>query len=243
VTGASEREEPGREESVAADGARWITVAFVIVGLLNYGYALMLTRLLDVTAYSGFAAGAGLILWASTVATVSVPWVLAQRVARARSDADRWSALRFSMLASTGSGIIAALVVGIIASRFGSARTAFVVAASTFIIFLGTTTTGWLQGQQRMRALSVLYVGENVLKNLAGLLLVTVVGLRETGALAAFGIGGIVMLLCWPRPPRGAGRLWVAALGDRDMWRRTLRIGGTQGMVSLFVAIDVVLVA
>jgi glycosyltransferase involved in cell wall biosynthesis/O-antigen/teichoic acid export membrane protein len=237
------REEPGREESVAASGARWITVAFVIVGLLNYAYALMLTRLLDVSAYSGFAAGAGLILWASTVATVSVPWVLAQGMARARSNPERWAAIRFSMLASAGSGFVAALVVGIIATRFGGSRTALVVAVSTFIIFLGTTTTGWLQGQQRMRALSALYVGENVLKNLAGVLLVIVAGLREDGALAAFGIGGIVMLLWWPRVPRGSGRQWLAALANRGMWGRTIRIGGAQGLVSLFVAIDVVLVA
>src|SRR6266851_1778834 len=82
-----------RDESVAAHGARWITVAFVLVGLLNYGYALMLTRLLDVTAYSSFAAGQGLILWASTVATVSVPWVLAQGMARAQSNAERGAAI------------------------------------------------------------------------------------------------------------------------------------------------------
>ena len=59
-----------RDGNERAHGARWITLAFVIVGLLNYGYALLLTRLLDVAAYSRFAAGQGLILWASTVATV-----------------------------------------------------------------------------------------------------------------------------------------------------------------------------
>ena len=80
----------------------------VIVGLLNYAYALLLTHLLSVTAYSRFAAGQGLILWASTVATVSVPWVLAQALVRARSDAERNSAIRFAKLAGAGSGVIAA---------------------------------------------------------------------------------------------------------------------------------------
>ena len=238
MTGAARR-----DESVAAHGARWITVAFMLVGLLNYGYALMLTRLLDVAAYSSFAAGQSLILWASTIATVSVPWVLAQEMARAQSNAERGAAIRFSMLASAGSGVIAAAIVGTIATRFGGSQTALVVAFSTFVIFLGTTSTGWLQGQQRMRALSALYVGENALKNLAGLLLVIAAGLHETGALAGFGIGGIVMLLWWPRAPRGAGWPWLAALANRDLWRRTLRIAGVQGLVSLFAAIDVVLVA
>ena len=109
-----------QEESAAAHGARWITAALVIVGLCNYGYALLLTHLLDVAAYSTFAAGQGLIMWASTVAMVSVPWVLAQALARARSAAEQDSALRFAKLASAGSGVIAATVVGTIATGFAA---------------------------------------------------------------------------------------------------------------------------
>jgi O-antigen/teichoic acid export membrane protein len=238
VTGVSRK-----EESVAAQGARWITVAFVVVGMLNYAYSLMLTRLLDVSAYAGFAAGQGLILWASSVATVSVPWALAQGLARARSDAERDAALRFSMLASIGSGVLAAAIVGAIATRFGDYVTVLAVALSTLLIFMGTTTTGWLQGHQRMRPLSALYVGENVLKNLAGLVLVSVFGLGQNGALAAFGIGAIVMLMRWPRVSHQLGRPWRAALATRDLWRRTGRVAGAQAIVSLFVAADVVLVA
>ena len=232
-----------RDESVAAHGARWVTLAFVVVGLLNYGYAVLLTRLLPVSAYSVFSAGQGLVLSAGTVATVSIPWVLAQALARARSDADRDGAVRFAMLASAGSGLIAAAVVGLTASRFGAPPTVIVLAISTFVIFLGTTTTGWLQGRERMRALSALYVGENLLKNGAGVVLVMVAGLRETGALAAFGIGGIVMLLRWPRVSYGSGRPWRAALANSDLWRRALRMAMAQGAVSLLAAIDVVLVA
>jgi O-antigen/teichoic acid export membrane protein len=232
-----------RDESVAAYGARWVTLAFVVVGLLNYGYAVLLTRLLRVSAYSVFSAGQGLILSATTVATVSIPWVLAQALARARSDEERDGAVRFAMLASAGSGLIAAAIVGLTASRFGAAPTVIVLAVSTFVIFLGTTTTGWLQGRERMRALSALYVGENLLKNGAGVVLVMLAGLRDTGALAAFGIGGIVMLLRWPRVSHGSGRPWLAALVNSDLWRRALRMAMAQGAVSLLTAIDVVLVA
>ena len=238
MTGASRQDESG-----AAHGARWITAAFVIVGLLNYAYSLMLTRLLNVTAYSSFAAGQSMILWASSIATISVPWALAQGLARARSDGEREAALRFSTLASAGSGLLAAAIVGGIATRFGDSVTALTVAVSTLLIFLGTTTTGWLQGQQRMRPLSALYVAENVLKNLVGLLLVTVGGLRQNGALAAFGIGALVMLIRRPRVPHSPGRPWRAALANRDLWRRTLRVAGMQAVVSIFVGADVVLVA
>jgi O-antigen/teichoic acid export membrane protein len=218
-------------------------VAFVAVGALNYAYSLTLTRLLNVSAYASFAAGQGLILWASSVATVSVPWALAQGLARARSNAERDAALRFSILASIGSGVLAAAIVGAIATRFGNIFTVLAVALSTLLIFLGTTTTGWLQGHQRMRPLSALYVAENVLKNLAGLVLVSVVGLGENGALAGFGIGAVVMLVQRPRLSHVPGRPWRAALANRDLQRRTLRVAGVQAIVSLFVAADVVLVA
>ena len=227
-----------RPEAVAARGARWFTVALVIVGVLNYGYSLILTRLLNVGAYAGFAAAQSLILWATTLATVSVPWVLAQGLARARSDEERGAAVRFAKLASAGSGFVGAIVVGLIATRFGGLGMALTAGLSTFVIFLGTATTGWLQGQQRMGALSGLLVCENVVKNLAGLVLVLVVGLRGIGAIAAFGIGGVVILLRWPRAPAGRGGAWRAAMANRRLWRRTVIMASVQGMVSLFIVLE-----
>jgi O-antigen/teichoic acid export membrane protein len=236
------------DETAVAHGARWITLAFVIVGLLNYGYALLLTRLLNVADYSRFAAGQGLILWASTVATVCVPWVLAQGLARARTETERHSVTRFAKLISVTSGFAAAALTGVIALRFAAPAAVLALAISTFVIFLGTTTTGWLQGTERMRSLAVLYVAENVLKNGVGVLLVVLARLGDTGALAAFGIGGLVMLARWPRTPRHpgpdlAGTLGRPGLTRRDLWGRAARIAGAQSMVSLFVALDVVLVA
>ena len=163
---------------------------------------------------------------------------------RAQSDTERNSAIRFAKLASTGSGIIAATVVGTVATRFAGPVTALVLAVSVFVLFLrDSVPTGCLQGQQRMRALSVLFVAENLLKNGAGVLLVVVAGLKETGALAAFGIGAIAMLVRWPRTPRNSGRRWLAVLASRDLWRGAARIAAVQGLVSAFIAIDVVLVA
>jgi O-antigen/teichoic acid export membrane protein len=231
-----------KDESVAAHGAQWITIAFAIVGLSNYAYALLLTRLLNVSAYAEFAAGQGLILWTSTIAIVCVPWVLAQALARSQSEAERRSAIQFAKIVSSGSGLIASVVAAAIATRFASPITVIVLAVSIFIVFLGTATTGWLQGRERMRELSVLYVAENLLKNGAGVLLVVVAKQGVTGALAAFGIGGLVMLPWWPRTPRKRGRTRSTAI-DRYLWLRAMKIGGAQSLVSLFVAVDVVMVA
>ena len=231
-----------RQDESVAGGARWVTVAFVVVGALNYGYALVMTHFLGVGQYSSFAAGQGLLLWATTVATVSVPWVLAQALARARSGQQRYAAVRVAKVISAGSGVAGAIIVGGITTRFADLPASLTLAAGTFVIFLGTTTAGWLQGNERMRVLSALYVGENVLKNASGLLLVIVAGLGDAGALAGFAIGGLLLVVWWPRVPRVSGRAWLAAVGNRQLWHRAAGIAGLQGLVALFTAIDVVLV-
>jgi O-antigen/teichoic acid export membrane protein len=232
-----------REESAAARGARWIAVATVSVGLSNYGYALLLTHLLSAAEYSEFAAGQGLILWAMNVATVSVPWVLAQALSRATSAGEAGAAIRFAKLTSATSGILAAAVVGLIAKQFASSTTAIVVSMSTFLLFVGTTTTGWLQGRKRMRKLAFLYIAENILKNCTGVLLVVVARAGEAGALAAFGIGAFAMLGFWPRTPRGASGFARTEVTSRHLWRHALATASAQGLVSLFIAIDAVMVA
>src|SRR5204862_8082426 len=52
-----------------------------------------------------------------------------------------------------------------------------------------------------------------------------------------------LLLIWWPRVPRGSTRPWLAALASRDLWHRALGIAAVQGLVSLFAAIDVVFVA
>jgi O-antigen/teichoic acid export membrane protein len=230
------------DESTVVRGARWFTVALLVVGLLNYAYTLLMTRLLPVADFTTFAAGQGVILWAGTVATVSIPWVLAQALARARSEADKGAATRFAMMASAGSGVAAAVVVGVIAAQFAHAPTIVALAASALVLFLGTPTIGSLEGQGRMRTLSVLTIGDNLLKASAGLLLVVGARLGATGALAAFGIGGLVRLVWWPSLPSTGGRTWLAVLANRDLWRRAAGIGGVQALVTLLGAMDVVLV-
>jgi O-antigen/teichoic acid export membrane protein len=230
------------DELTAVRGARWFTVAYLLVGGLNYGYALVLTRLLDVDAYARFAAGQGLLLSAATVATVSVPWALAQSLARAGSDAERADAVRFSVVMGTGGGVLASAAVAAVASQFAGPATTLALAGSTLLIYTTTVSVGWLQGNERMRTLAAVTVSEVVLKMTAGLLLVVVAGLSDTGALAAFGIGMLPLLIWWPAVSPGRGRAWRRVAAHRDLWRRALGIARLQGLVSVLTAIDLVLV-
>lgn len=229
------------EEVTAARGARWFATAGLTVGALNYAYALILTRILGVGEYARFGAGQGLLLWVSSTATASVPWVLAQSLARAHTDAERADATRFALVTSAAAGIFAGVAVGAVGAQFMGPRATWTLAISALVIFLGTTTVGALQGRERIRALATLTFAEGVLKVGAGVLLV-MFGLREAGALAAFGIAAVLPLLWLPAFARHRGHAWRTALINRDLWRRALGIASVQSMVMIFVAVDLVLV-
>ncbi|MFI8520702.1 oligosaccharide flippase family protein [Streptomyces sp. NPDC085481] len=232
------------DEVTAVRGARWIATAAVVVGVLNYVYALILTRLLDVGSYATFAAGQGLVVCTAAVAVVTVPWMLAQALARARTEEERAEAVRFAVVTGLAGGVVAALLVAAVSAEFASAPTVAVIAASTFLIYVSRVSAGWLQGTERLRALAVLTTTEAVLKLAVGLLFVSVLGLGEAGALAAFGIAVLPYAFCRPRRFRGGrGRPWRAAAANRELWRRAVGVASLQGAVALMATVDVILVA
>ncbi|MET9908946.1 lipopolysaccharide biosynthesis protein [Streptomyces sp. NPDC006476] len=227
----------------AVQGARWVTAAWLTVGALNYGYALLLTRLLDVHDFATFAAGQGLVLCAATIALVAIPWVLAQALARARSQSERGEAVRFAVVIAVTGGLVAGGAVALVATRFAGAATVATLGVVTLLSYVTRVSGGWLQGTERMRTLAGVLTGEAALKVLAGLLLVSVFGLGATGALAAFGIGAVALLLWWPYRMTRGGRWWAQARANRDLWRRALELGSVQSLVALMATVDLVLVA
>ncbi|MFI9741513.1 lipopolysaccharide biosynthesis protein [Streptomyces sp. NPDC052494] len=233
-----------QDEVTAVHGARWIATAAVAVGALNYMYALALTRLLDVSEYATFAAGQGLIVCTAAVAVVTVPWMLAQALARAGSDTERAEAVRFSIVTSIAGGTLAAVVVAAVAREFAGTVTTLVVAGSTFAIYVTRVSAGWLQGTERLRTLAVLNSGEAVLKFGVGLFFVAALGLGEAGALAAFAVAVLPYAFFLPhRFRRAPQRPWRAVTVDRELWRRAVGVASLQGVVAMLAASDIVLVA
>ncbi|MEV4940769.1 lipopolysaccharide biosynthesis protein [Streptomyces zaomyceticus] len=233
-----------RDEVTAIHGARWIATAVVVVGAVNYAYTLILTRLLDVSGYAVFAAGQGLVVCTAAVAVVTVPWMLAQALARAGSDAERSEAVRFAVLTAVVGGTVAAIAVGCVAMEFAGTLTTLAVAGSTLAIYVTRVGVGWLQGTERLRTLAVLTAVEALLKFGVGLFFVAALGLGETGALAAFGVAVLPYVFFWPRRFRNQPRRpWRAVSADRDLWRRASGVASLQGVVALLASIDIVLVA
>ncbi|MBX9426964.1 lipopolysaccharide biosynthesis protein [Streptomyces lateritius] len=240
----AERSRVLQDEVTAVLGARWIATSVVVVGALNYAYTLVLTRLLDVSGYATFAAGQGLVVCTAAVAVVTVPWMLAQALARARSDAERGEAVRFAVVTAVVGGTVAAGVVGVVAMEFASTPTTLVIAGSTLAVYVTRVSAGWLQGTERLRTLAVLITAEAALKFGVGLFFVSALGLGETGALAAFGIAVLPYVFFRPRRFRdGRHRTWRAVSVDRDLWRRAGGVASLQGVVAVLAAVDIVLVA
>ncbi|MFF3837722.1 lipopolysaccharide biosynthesis protein [Streptomyces sp. NPDC001930] len=240
----AERSPVHQDEVTAVHGARWIATAVVVVGAVNYAYTLILTRLLDVSGYATFAAGQGLVVCTAAVAVVTVPWMLAQALARAGSDAERGEAVRFAMITAVVGGTVAALAVGCVAMEFAGTLTTLAIAGSTLAIYVTRVSVGWLQGTERLRTLAVLTAVEALLKFGVGLFFVSALGLGETGALAAFGVAVLPYVFFRPRRFRNEPRRpWRAVSADRDLWRQASGVASLQGVVALLASVDIVLVA
>ncbi|MCE0538249.1 oligosaccharide flippase family protein, partial [Kineosporia rhizophila] len=175
-------------------GAGWLTVSTLTVGGLNYGYALALTHLLPADRYAQFAAAQALLLTAGTVASASIPWVLAQQLARNPDPADRAALTRMALLGNCIQGLLAAAVILAVAQSFADPQTSFTLAVCVFLIFVSSTTPGWLQGQQRFGALAAVKVVEVLVKCAAGLVLALATA-TAAAPLGAFGAGAAVVLL------------------------------------------------
>ncbi|MFF9852534.1 lipopolysaccharide biosynthesis protein [Streptomyces litmocidini] len=233
-----------QDEVRAVSGARWIATAVLVVGALNYTYSLVLTRLLDVSGYAAFAAGQGLLVCTAAVAVVTVPWMLAQALARARSDTERGEAVSFAVITAFAGGAVAAIVVACVSLGFASGVTALVIAFGTLAVYVTRVSAGWLQGTERLRTLAVLTALEACLKFGVGLFLVMALGMGETGALAAFGIAVLPYVFVRPhRFPGASRRPWRTVGIDRRLWRKAMGVASLQGVIAVLAALDIVLVA
>jgi len=223
-------------------GARRLTAATLLVGLSNYAYSLGLTHQLDVGDFAVFAAGQALLLSAGTVSSATVPWVLAKALAQADTVEQRRQAIWFSVVANTVLGVLAGAVTAALSLRFAPTGVALVVGAATFLVFLSSTTVGLLQGEARFGLLGALRVGDAFAKLAVGAALV-LLGAGAVGALSAFAVGsallivaGVVLAGSDLRPASGALRL-------RGLWVSAAGVAGVQGLVSVLVTVDLVLVA
>ena len=239
---------PPGEEAVRTAGtvvrhSRWLAGSSVLVGLANYAYSLAMTRLLAPDLFADFGAAQSLLLICGTLATSSVPWVVARVLAEAGHHEDqRRLVVWFSVMVNLAQGLLAAAVVCLLGARFLSTASLLALAAGSVAIFLTTTPGGWLQGSGRLGRLAFFRVLEVLVKVVVGVALVLAGG-GEAGALAGVGAGALAVVMVGMLLMQQDIRYTPGALRVRSLWQASVGNVGVQGLVAVLASTDVVLVA
>jgi len=224
-------------------GSRWLMLSTVVIGALNYGYAIVLLRMLRTTDYPSYAAGQSLLLAVGAVAQSAVPWVLAHELATARTDrVRRRAAVSFATLANAVAGATGAVITIGVATRFASGPAQLAIGGSVLAIFVSNITTGWLQGECRFGLLAIVLIGEMVVKIVVGLGLVAA-GAGGAGALAGFGAGALFAVVAGLPVMRRDLKPVLATDRLRKSLRTTLAMTTMQGVLAVQANLDVLLVA
>jgi O-antigen/teichoic acid export membrane protein len=215
-------------------------------GVANYVYALVLTHGLSPRSYTIFAGAQSLVVIVGIIGSAGVPLVLAKEVAGS-ADADRHGhAVGFALTANALLGIVAAVIVGVVATIFASPAAALVVGGTTLTLAIGSTGLGLLQGTNKMLAIAGIFALEVVLKLAVGLFLVFAAHRGAIGALLGGLAGAAALLLSLPslrraRPVDVAAMLRAGL--DRALWQETGRIALLQIGVGMMAAVDTLMIA
>jgi glycosyltransferase involved in cell wall biosynthesis/polysaccharide pyruvyl transferase WcaK-like protein/O-antigen/teichoic acid export membrane protein len=214
-----------------------------VIGLTSYACALLMARLLPVSAYSDFSAGQTLLTTVGVAASAMVPMPLA-RVVRTypRGSEQRRLGVAFAMVVSLLIGLVAGGVLTGVASLFAGPGIALVVGMCALGLFAIMPVWGWLQGESRFAWYALLSIAEVSLR-LTSSLISALVGWGAEGVLASYLVGvGIVMLVGTVLLRRDLS--WnPRVLADGKRWRETSGIAVVQLAVSALVSTDVMLVA
>ncbi|MFI5494838.1 oligosaccharide flippase family protein [Actinoplanes sp. NPDC051859] len=224
-------------------GAGWLMIATTSAGVINYGYALVLTHGLTPAEYAAFAAAQALLMVRAAISAAGIPWILAREIAKAPGDLARQSVVTtFAFWTNLVIGLVLTAVVTGGVLLFGSVREAVVVACASLLMSVGSTGMGYLQGVGRMETIAMLFTTEVVVKAAVGIGLVFWAGLGSAGALAGFVAGSLVLLIPLPKFRKLLGPpVWRRA--ESQLLRAALRQTRMQANVAVASAGDTVLVA
>jgi glycosyltransferase involved in cell wall biosynthesis/O-antigen/teichoic acid export membrane protein len=218
-----------------------MTLAAVLVGALNYGYSTSLTWLLPAHAYSVFVSGQVMLTVCGTIAGAWLPWLIAQGIAESPGNAiGRRASISFAALLGCLQGLVAGVVVFVVAGQFSSRPTQLLLSVSAGLIFVSAISVGYLQGLERFSLLASFLVGEVTVKATFGLLFV-LGGVGALGALAGFGLSSLVVISGGALVMRRDLRWCGALLRRRDLWRRAGWLLCIQTIIVVFVNLDVLL--
>lgn len=228
----------------------FVVAATAVVSLVNYSFAIVLLWILPSNEYAVVASVTALLLVFGTVAGASAPWVLAREIAVSATDTvRRQRALAFASSVAFGQATVAALICMTIVASYAQWQVTLTACTDTVIIFIAAAAVGYLQGTERFNLISILRVGEVVVKVSVGVALVRL-GTGAWGAVSGFSFGALLVLLgaiyymrrdvlsMW----RSRSQAWIRnAITDKRLWSSTTGIIGVQAGTAIIAGLDLII--
>ena len=215
----------------------------VVLSAGNYAFSFAIVHLLGPTEFAHFVAAQGLFLVIGSGCMAAIPWSMARFIAERRSVRARREAMYFGLVASAIQGLVAAVIAGALLWQTAGAAVGFVAAVGTFAISLVAVPVGFLQGVDRIGAISGLRILEFVFRVCSASLVVVLLSRSAPAALIGYPIGSAVLILAglfmarsgFP-PMRGEAR------AIRALVRHSASLGAIQVFLSMLTAIDTIAV-
>lgn len=214
-----------------------------LVAVLSYTGTLLLAHLLDPPSYSVYAAAATMLgtVGVFADALISLPLTAVIRTYPSRSE-QRRQGVAFAYAVSAVAGLLAALVIGIVAALFAPPTVVATVAVSALVLFLACPVGGLLNGDLLFVRKALMMVAEICMRVTVSTGVV-LLGAGAVGALTGFMAGSAIVFL---NAPHGLHReiAWRSGvLRERARWVETGDLALAQLIVYSLVGADVVLVA
>ncbi|MHA3702950.1 hypothetical protein ACXR2U_12300 [Jatrophihabitans sp. YIM 134969] len=229
----------------AAPSAAALAVASIVAGVVNYAFTLVLSYNVPASAYAVFAGAQSLILMTGVVGSVGIPYVVAQetRAAVTTGDDARFRrAVTFAFWTNLALGTVTGLVVAGLVLDFGSGLDAALTGGTVFVLAVGSTGLGVLQGRGRTTALAAVILAEVLVKFGVGVGLAVTTDAGSAVPLLGFLLGSGAVFATAP--------VFVRAIGAPRHLASTLplvvsaaQIGGLQVGVGIVAVLDTLVAA
>lgn len=225
-------------------GAAVISVTTLVVSIANYLFSLLLIRLLAAPDYVAYASIQSLLLVLGSGAMAAIPWAVARHVAVSRTARAAGEALGFGLVASIVQGVVfAALSFAIVVPASG-ARLALAAAVAAFALSVVAAPIGLLQGQGRLVAISLLRLGETLIRIGLSLVLIVAFAADPLAPLTGFIVGSAVLTAIALLVCRGALPLTFAGRAVYGgLLRHSALLGVAQFALAALGTVDTVVIA
>ncbi|GAB7192561.1 hypothetical protein NUM3379_32700 [Kineococcus sp. NUM-3379] len=175
--------------------AALVSLVTVVVSAANYGFSLLVIRLLSAADYVQYASVQSLLLVLGTGCMAAVPWAVARHVALSHDPRAAGEALGFGLLASTAQGLVFALLALLVVVPASGWAMGGVTALAALALSLVAAPLGFLQGRQRIGTISWLRLLETAVRLGSSLLLLLAVAASPTAPVLGFTVGSLVLLV------------------------------------------------